>query len=448
VDETVRLYGSFSPTSWMALQVLLYDVMQMPTMGLPREKASTNKDTIATLIDLCGNPTMDFIKNNVVATMCTPDSNHSQALEILKKIQEYKSLNHTRGMVRNIARFTREGNLVHAKFKQEGADTGRLSCVDPPLQTMTWRSVERRAFVSRWRDIGGIIMEADYSQIELRILAISAQDPDLIAAFNSGKDIHSQVASRLFSTTPELITEVQRRLAKTASFGSVYGETPETQANRLGISVDEARHIQDIFFKQFPKLAQFSEDKFHEAVSTGVVYSIMGRKRFIVEVNDPRKGMQSRARNKATNSGIQGSASDLLVSAAVRIMDELETHMMQSTVINLVHDSMVLDIYPGELLNVMKIVRYEMEENSRIVYPWLVIPTPSDFEIGANWSDLCAVKDWHDDGGNSMMEVVGRYDFMKSLSVCLRKSGQYTIRSVEDIGLVKNESSCRMWVMI
>jgi len=270
---------------------------------------------------------------------------------------------------------------IHPTFQQAVTSTGRLSCRDPNLQNIpvrgkTGREI-RKAFIPK---NGNVMISADYSQIELRVMAHISGDKSLIEAFREGKDIHSATASRIFNITPESVTTDQRRIAKMINFGVIYGMTPYGVSERLKIDFSEARKIVDAYFKRYPQVAEYM-DKAPQAVEEkGYVETIMGRKRYFEELKGNKSVSKRFIQRAAINTPIQGSAADLIKIVMIRIDGKIHEMNLKSKMILTIHDELVFDTPENEITDLKSIVKEIMENAMQLDVPLVV-----DIGVGENW---------------------------------------------------------------
>jgi len=269
---------------------------------------------------------------------------------------------------------------VHTTFNQAVAATGRLSSSDPnlqniPIRTQTGREI-RKAFVA---DEGWVLLSADYSQVELRILAHISQDESLIETFRSGADIHRATASGMFNIPPEELTVEQRRAAKTINFGVLYGMSAFRLSNELNISTGEAKAWIDAYFARYPKIQEYLDRTLEEARTTGKVTTLFGRVRYIPEIHNRSFTVRGNAERMATNAPIQGTAADLLKMAMIALDRNLgDAARMLLTV----HDEIVIEAPEPRAADVAGIVKDTMER----IYP-LAVPLAVDAHWGRSWYD-------------------------------------------------------------
>ncbi|NLT96444.1 MAG: DNA polymerase I [Clostridia bacterium] len=276
-------------------------------------------------------------------------------------------------------------NKVHTSFNQTITATGRLSSTEPNLQNIPIRLEEgrkiRKAFIPSKE--GYILLTADYSQIELRILAHIAQDEVLIEAFGNGQDIHSRTASEIFNVPMEQVTKEMRRHAKAINFGIIYGLSDFGLAKDLGISRKEAKSYIDNYFKKYAGVKRWIEHIIQEAREKGYVTTLLGRRRYLNDINSKNYNLRSFAERTAMNTPIQGSAADIIKIAMVNIFEKMERNGFSARMILQVHDELVFEAPPREASRLISLVRTEMEQ----AYP-LIVPLKVDMQVGFNWYEL------------------------------------------------------------
>ncbi|MDE6438467.1 MAG: DNA polymerase I, partial [Muribaculaceae bacterium] len=240
--------------------------------------------------------------------------------------------------------------------------TGRISSANPNLQNIPIRTEEgrqvRSAFIA---DPGCAILSADYSQIELRLLAALSHDPELTDAFRQGLDIHRATAAKIYHVPFDEVTETQRRNAKTANFGTVYGISAFGLSERLGIPRAEARELIEGYFSTYPHIRDYIASAVEAAKKDGYVTTVMGRKRFLPDINSRNATVRSYAERNAVNAPLQGSAADIIKLAMVRIYNELAARGMRSKMVLQVHDELIFNVVPGELPQLQELVTRCME---------------------------------------------------------------------------------------
>jgi DNA polymerase-1 len=271
---------------------------------------------------------------------------------------------------------------VHTSFNQTVATTGRLSSSDPNLQNIPIRSELgrsiRKAFVPP--KLGDIILSADYSQIELRVMAHISGDEVLRSAFLNKEDIHLSTAAKVFNLPFAEVTREIRRKAKEINFGIMYGIGAYGLSSRLGISQNEGKEIIDRYFERFPKVKQYINDTIADARSRGYVSTLLGRRRYITDINSRNRNIAQAAERQAINMPIQGTAADMIKKAMIDIDMEMQRQSLNSKMILQVHDELVFEVSKNEL-DEMKILISDKMVNA---LP-LSVPIEIEIGVGPNW---------------------------------------------------------------
>lgn len=270
---------------------------------------------------------------------------------------------------------------VHTSFNQTVAATGRLSSTNPNLQNIPIRDERgkemRRVFIP---DEGCTFLSADYSQIELRIMAHLSEDKNMLEAFNQGLDIHTATAAKINHIPVEEATSDMRRKAKTANFGIIYGISVFGLSERLNIPRGEAKALIDGYFATYPGVKRYMDESIADAREKGYVETVLGRKRFLADINSKNAVVRGYAERNAINAPIQGSAADIIKVAMIRIFNRLEKEGLQSKMILQVHDELNFNVPANELERMKKIVVEEMENAYK-----LRVPLKTDCGVGDNW---------------------------------------------------------------
>jgi DNA polymerase-1 len=271
---------------------------------------------------------------------------------------------------------------IHTSFNQAIASTGRLSSVDPNLQNIPIREERgreiRKAFVPSGDEF--LLLSADYSQIELRIMAHMSKDENMLEAFRNNADIHTTTAAKIFGVTLEEVTREMRSKAKTANFGIIYGISAFGLSQRLKIPRKEAAEFIEGYFKNFQGVKQYMDNSIKVARENGFVETIMGRRRYLPDINSNNGTVKGMAERNAINSPIQGSAADIIKLAMINIYRKLKENQLKSNMILQVHDELVFDVYAPELEQIKAIVKHEMENAVQ-----LNIPLTVEMGVGKNW---------------------------------------------------------------
>ena len=271
---------------------------------------------------------------------------------------------------------------IHTTFNQALTATGRLSSSKPNLQNIPIRTERgkeiRKAFISCRPD--GLIVSADYSQIELRIMAHLSCDVHLIEAFKEGKDVHAITAAKIFGIAPSEVTPDQRRIAKTANFGIMYGISSFGLSQRLGISRAESKKIIEDYFANFPTIESYIQDTISSAQENGYVETLFGRRRYLPDISSQNGTVRALAERTAVNAPIQGSAADIIKLAMINVAARLDREGFKSRMILQIHDELLFDAYPDEVENLMKVIKEEMENVTT-----LSVPLTVECNYGHNW---------------------------------------------------------------
>ncbi len=275
----------------------------------------------------------------------------------------------------------RQTGHIHTSFNQTITATGRLSSSDPNLQNIPVRDDDgkeiRKCFVP---DSGCRWFSADYSQIELRIMAHLSGDENMIEAFREGKDIHRATAAKIWKVDMDAVTDAQRKKAKQANFGIIYGITAYGLAQRMDIPTGEARQLIDDYFKTFPKVKQYMETAKDEARRKGYAETLYGRRRYLPDINSHNATVRGFAERNAINAPIQGSEADIIKLAMIRIWQRFKAEGIRSKMTLQVHDELNFSVYPNEAEQVQRIVVQEMQEAAK-----LQVPLTVDAGWGDNW---------------------------------------------------------------
>ncbi|ALM48807.1 DNA polymerase I [Flavobacterium psychrophilum] len=271
---------------------------------------------------------------------------------------------------------------VHTDYMQTVAATGRLSSNNPNLQNIPIRTERgrqiRKAFIARNDEY--TIVSADYSQIELRIIAALSGDPEMVNAFKNGEDIHASTAAKVFNVALEEVTREQRSHAKTVNFGIVYGVSAFGLSNQTSLSRSESKDLIDAYYKTYPRLKQYINEQVEIAREQGYVQTISGRRRYLKDINSQNQVVRGGAERNAVNAPIQGSAADIIKIAMINIQKRLINENWKSKMLLQVHDELVFDVHNSELEQIKPMIKQEME--SAFV---LDVPLEVDLGEGRNW---------------------------------------------------------------
>lgn len=278
----------------------------------------------------------------------------------------------------------KETGRIHTTFNQTVTATGRLSSSDPNLQNIPvkgfWGNKIRELFIA---PKGSLLLSADYSQIELRILAHMSKDEKLIDAFLQGIDIHSRTASEIFNVPLESIKADQRRMAKTINFGIIYGISPFGLSESLNITKSEANRLIEDYFNRHPSVKEYIEKTIKEARLKGYVTTLLGRRRYIPNINSDNIAFRQQAERIAINTPIQGTAADLIKKAMISIYENIKLQGFKTKMLLQIHDELLFEVPENELENIKNIVKVQMENALQLDIPLVV-----DLKIGKNWAEV------------------------------------------------------------
>ncbi len=294
----------------------------------------------------------------------------------------HRDVNRLRTTVEGLIKTVLDDGRIHTTYQQMIAATGRLSSVDPNLQNIPIRTEEGRRI--RKAFIAGpgydTLMTADYSQIEMRIMAHLSGDAGLIEAFNSGEDLHTSVASRVFNVEPSQIDAELRRRVKAVSYGLAYGQSAYGLAQNLGVTNAEATRMMEDYFNRFGGIRDYLQAVVAEARKTGYTQTVLGRRRFLPDLNSTNPHLRQMAERMALNAPIQGSAADIIKVAMLRVDDALTANNLKSRLLLQVHDELVLEVVNSEREQVERLVRHEMGSAYE-----LRVPLDVSVGFGTDW---------------------------------------------------------------
>ncbi|MGH7656941.1 MAG: DNA polymerase I, partial [Gemmatimonadales bacterium] len=351
--------GEFNLNSPRQLATLLFDELQLPVLKKTRTGPSTDADVL--------------------------DQLAAMGHEIPALILQYRELQKLRSTYVDVLPLSinPETGRIHTVFNQTGAATGRLSSSDPNLQNIPVRTPRgeaiRLGFIPEegWR-----FVVADYSQVELRLIAHLSGDPAFIEAFRRGGDIHRQTASVIFGVDVSDVTAEMRSRAKTINFATIYGQGPFALARQLGITQEEAKAFIARYFERFSGVRSYLDRMVDQAKRQGYVETIFGRRRYIPEIKDKNFNIRAFGERTATNSPVQGSAADLIKIAMRRIHDALKTGGFQGRMLLQVHDELVFEAPVPEVESLSILVKDHMQQAVALDVPLVV-----DVGVGENWLD-------------------------------------------------------------
>ncbi len=273
---------------------------------------------------------------------------------------------------------------VHTDYMQTVAATGRLSSNNPNLQNIPIRTergrLVRKAFIAK--DENYTLISADYSQIELRIIAALSGEENMIQSFKNGEDIHKSTASKVFNVPLQEVTREQRSHAKTVNFGIIYGVSAFGLSNQTSLSRSESAELIDTYYKTYPKLRKYINDQIESARELGYVQTVLGRRRYLKDINSQNAVVRGGAERNAVNAPIQGSAADIIKIAMINIHKKLISENWKSKMLLQVHDELVFDVHISELEKIQKMIQAEMENAFQLQVPLVV-----EIGVGKNWLD-------------------------------------------------------------
>lgn len=271
---------------------------------------------------------------------------------------------------------------VHTDYMQTVAATGRLSSNNPNLQNIPIRTERgrqiRKAFIAR--DANYTLVSADYSQIELRIIAALSGEENMIKAFREKEDIHKSTASKVFNVSLEEVTREHRSHAKTVNFGIIYGVSAFGLSNQTSLSRSESKDLIDAYYNTYPKLRAYMNDQVEFAREKGYVQTVLGRRRYLKDINSANAVVRSAAERNAVNAPIQGSAADIIKIAMINIHKKLTSENWKSKMLLQVHDELVFDVHHAELEKIQPMIKYEMENAYQ-----MAVPLEVELGVGKDW---------------------------------------------------------------
>lgn len=304
--------------------------------------------------------------------------------EIIKNVLEYRGLSKLKStyidaLPNQVEEVTKR---VHTDYMQTVAATGRLSSNNPNLQNIPIRTERgrqvRKAFIPRNEDY--TLLAADYSQIELRIIAALSEETTMIEAFKNGEDIHASTASKVFNVPINEVTREQRSNAKTVNFGIIYGVSAFGLSNQTDLSRAEAKELIDTYYKTYPKLRNYMSELVDFARDNGYVQTVLGRRRYLKDINGSNAIVRGAAERNAVNAPIQGSAADIIKIAMINIHKKLKEGNYKTKMLLQVHDELVFDVYKPELEEMKTLIKAEMENAYKIA-----VPLDVEVGLGDNW---------------------------------------------------------------
>ena len=304
--------------------------------------------------------------------------------EIIQSVLDYRGLSKLKSTYVDALpeQIEESTGRVHTDYMQTVAATGRLSSNNPNLQNIPIRTERgrqvRKAFIPRNEEY--TLLAADYSQIELRIIAALSEESTMIEAFKNGEDIHASTASKVFNVPLQEVTREQRSNAKTVNFGIIYGVSAFGLSNQTDLSRAEAKELIETYYKTYPKLRKYINEQIEFARENGYVQTVLGRRRYLKDINGSNAIVRGAAERNAVNAPIQGSAADIIKIAMIQIHKKLEEGNYKSKMLLQVHDELVFDIYKPELEELKTMIKTEMENAYK-----LSVPLDVELGVGNNW---------------------------------------------------------------
>lgn len=308
-------------------------------------------------------------------------------------------------------------------------NTGRLATRDFAIHTVPWHSDPRRLFVSRWKNIGGLMLSADYSQLELRVAAAIGKDEKLIQAYRDGKDVHRVTASNVYKVPENEVTQAMRRYSKTMSFRLIYGGGAQAISDETGLSKKEAQVMIDNFLAHYNGIDKSIKAFHHEVETTGRVITPMRRVFYLPDIYSEDKSKHAGALRDSQNYPIQSSSSDVTMTAINMVCRDLRRTQMNSLIWAMIHDAIESDLYPGELLSYYKILKHAMEVRVCEEYDWLCVPMVAEFELGVRWDGALTVKELDD----QHMVLKGRRGFYDETMEFLARGYQFESKIKKEV---------------
>lgn len=355
LTKEISEYAGFqiNPQSPKQVSFLLYEKLGLNKLKKIKTGYSTDQDTLMQLIDL-----------------------HP----VVSKILEFRGLNKLLTTYFNVLpELVDKNDRLHTKFIQTGGSTGRVISKEPNLQNIPIRTdLGKKVRDSFIADEGYILASFDYSQIELRVLAHFSKDPYLIDSFEKGVDIHKETAAKLFSVSIENVTEEQRRKAKTINYAILYGMSSHGLSSELKISEEEASLYIDLYFNKFKSVKKFIDNIVEQAKVNGYIETILGRRRYIPELESKNKNIQKFGERIAINSPIQGSGADIIKASMINVFRKLREK--KSRIVLQIHDELLVEVYKNEKDEVIDIIKKEMENSIK-----LDVPVKVEVGTGKTW---------------------------------------------------------------
>jgi len=363
IEDIYAISGTqFNINSPKQLREILFEKLKLPVVKKSKTGPSTDEEVLRTLAD----------KHKLPALLL-----------------EYRQLMKLKNTYVDTlpALVDKKTGRIHTSFNQTATETGRLSSSSPNLQNLPVKTDIgkniRRSIISSGSS--NYLLACDYSQIELRILAHLSKDENLILAFKNDLDIHKAIASLIYGLEEKDVSDSMRENAKRVNFGIIYGLTSYGLSRDLGISVDDAQRFIDAYFLRYPKVKDYIQEQIRKAEAEGFVTTLLGRRRYIPQINNKNQGIRQFAQRQAVNTPIQGSASDLIKLAMIQIHEQLNLKNLRAKLILQIHDELLFDVPEGELKELTHFTKDRMENVLK-----LTVPIKVDIKFGKNWLEMKA----------------------------------------------------------
>ena len=348
---------TFNISSPKQLAVVLFEELGLPAKKKTKSGYSTNAEVLEEL------------------------RNENPIVENILKYRQYTKLNSTYvdGLLKTVA----DDGRIHTCFKQTETRTGRISSTEPNMQNIPVRTElgreMRKFFIA---DEGNVLLDADYSQIELRVMAHLCGDENMISAFNNNLDIHTSTAAQVFDMPVEMVTSEMRSAAKAVNFGIIYGIGAFSLSKDINVPIYKAKKYIEDYMNNFPKVKEFMESTYNNALETGSVTTMFGRKRRIPELSSSNKILQAAGKRIAMNTPVQGTAADLIKIAMINVYKRLKAEKLDAKLILQVHDELIVEASVADSSKAKTILQEEMQN----VYQ-MRVPLAADVNEGKSWYD-------------------------------------------------------------
>jgi len=427
--EMKVIYKKCNPMSHKQMRTIMYDYYKAPVLEKEKskktEEPSTNEKSIL----------------NAIKYFKSEDGNEDahefhQNLWVCRKIN--KSIS---AYIKGIPKHLREGqeeDIINFVYNLSGTVTGRFSTRTYAIHTTPRKSDIKRLFRSFWHDRGGLIIDGDYSQWEMRIFALESEETGMIEAFKRGYDIYRYIGSIIYEKGMEDITDEERQISKKIALGLIYGLGIESIAEQCFIPVYQAEDVLSRFFTKFPGAKNYTT-RIHRRMKTdGFVRTRLGRIRHFPMAmgdRDVPKWKMHKMEREAQNFPIQSVASDLTLTGLLSFFVRLRKGGFKSRILGFVHDGIPADVYPGELFPMMHQFKKAMNDDLTEMYEWLTIPVKSDFKLGKTWGSTLEVKDWRD----GYLKLKGKKEYFEDLIDTLGKNYTFEWEILDEFEVKEQE---------